>query len=87
MTKEQVERLQKYEQELNWALHQNFMSMTNSKFNEIMSVYNEIYETPLSRSQMNCSTCRLNAVKRLAKDYFNTKADIGNEELQTPENE
>lgn len=87
MTKEQVERLQKYEQELNWALHQNFMSMTNSKFNEIMSVYNEIYETPLSRSQMNCSTCRLNAVKRLAKEYFNTKADIGNEELQVPENE
>lgn len=87
MTKEQVERLQKYEQELNWALHQNFMSMTNSKFNEIMSVYNEIYETPLSRSQMNCSTCRLNAVKRLAKEYFNTKTDIGNEELQSPENE
>ena len=70
MTQEDYERLKSYEQELKYAVRMNFMSMPQGKFNEIMAIYKDVYGTELSKAQRNCSTCRLNALKRLGNDYF-----------------
>lgn len=73
MKKELFETLSKYEKELNYAVKLNFMHLGNGDFNTLMEVYKELYGSTLNRSQMNCSTCRLSALKKLGKDYFNEK--------------
>lgn len=69
MTQEQFEKLKEYEQELRWAGMQNFLSMANGRFKELMALYTEIYGESLNKAQMTCSTCRLRAVKRLWTSY------------------
>jgi len=69
MTKEQRDRIAKYEVAMNRALKINFLHLNNGEFGELMDVYNELF-TPLNKSQMTCGTCRLNAVKKLAAEYF-----------------
>lgn len=78
MTKEQYKKLVQYEQELRYAYKLSFMSMSRGKFNEIMEVYNEIWE-PLSPRQANCGTCRLKAMKRIGEAYFNFQQEMAKE--------
>lgn len=78
MTKEQYEKLVQYEQELRYAYKLSFMSMSRSKFNEIMEVYNEIWE-PLSPRQANCGTCRLKAMKKIGEAYFQFQQEMAEE--------
>lgn len=73
MKKELFETLSKYEKELNYAVKLNFMHLGNGDFNTLMEVYKELYGSTLNRSQMNCSTCRLGALKKLGQDYFKEK--------------
>lgn len=83
MTKEIYERCRDMglEDVFKQAIRLNFMSMTNSKFMEIMKVYDEVYDKPLTKSQMNCSTCRLNALKKLGTDYFAYEQEMAKEEM------
>lgn len=69
MTNEQYEALQKYEDKFRWAIRQNFLSMAQGEFLELMKIYNEFF-TPLSNSQTRCGTCRLRAMKTLGELYF-----------------
>lgn len=56
--------------ELKWALRQNFLSMGNGKFSELMEIYKSLYNEELTKAQKGCGTCRLRAVKRIATDFF-----------------
>ncbi len=80
MTKEQYERLEKFEAELRYAVRMNFMSMTNGKFAELTMIYKDLYGQELNKRQMGCSTCRLNALKRLGKDYFAYQQELAEKE-------
>ena len=69
MTKEQYEKLKEYEGVLRNAVKNDYVHISGSEFSKIAEIYNEIF-TPLRKSQMNCNTCRLTALKRLGKEYF-----------------
>ena len=73
MTKEQIERASKFETAFRYAMHSNFFSLNSGEFGEIAALYQEMFKTSLTRSQQNCSSCRLNAMKRIGEQYFEWK--------------
>lgn len=83
MTQEQFEKLIEFEAPITNAYKNSFLHLPASEFNKIAAIYDEIYEKPLTKSQRNCNTCRLNALKRLGMDYWNYKNKIEKNE-ETP---
>ena len=79
MTQEQFEKLEKYESSLNNAVKNSFLHLPAGDFAVIAGIYNEVFDKPLNKAQMNCNTCRLNALKKLGAEYFSFKADIDSE--------
>ena len=73
MTKEQFEKAKKYEQPFRWAIHSNFIHLSNGEFKEISDLYTEVYNDRLTPAQSNCNACRLKALQRLGNDYFALK--------------
>ena len=69
LTKEQYERLQPYEKNLKSAYKNSYVHMTASDFNKVAEIYKDITGTALTKSQMGCNTCRLNALKKLGEMY------------------
>ena len=69
MTKEQRERLSKYESALRNAVKNDFVHLKSNEFNEIAEVYAEMFQ-PLRKGQMGCNSCRLSALKKLGEEYF-----------------
>lgn len=67
--REDYEALKPFEDIFNRAIKLNFLHLGQSEFNEIMAVY-EKYFPALNKSQMNCGSCRLTAVKKLGEAYF-----------------
>ena len=82
MTKEQYDKLQPYEQELRYAVRMSFMSMPNSRFNELHTIYKEIYGTALNKAHINCSTCRLRALQRMGNDFYAFQQELAKEEAE-----
>lgn len=78
MTKEQFEQLQPWEKTIMNAYKNSFVHMSGSDFLKVANIYAEVYGHTLTKSQMNCNTCRLNALKRLGKDYTEFKAKLEN---------
>lgn len=72
MTSEQIKKLSEWEGVFTRALKLNFLHLSQGEFNEIMEVYVDFFP-PLNRSQMNCGSCRLTAVKKLGELYFKEK--------------
>lgn len=68
LTKEQYEKLQPYEKQLNNAVKQSFVNLPGSDFLVIAEIYAEVFQ-PLTKSQMGCNTCRLNALRKLGELY------------------
>lgn len=66
LTKEQYEKLVPFEKNLVAAYKNNFVHMSGSDFEEVAKVYAEIFQ-PLTKSQMGCNTCRLNALRKLGE--------------------
>lgn len=87
MTREQYDKLQEFEQDLRYALRMNFMSIGNGRFKELMNIYKEMYGVGLTLRQSSCSTCRLNAIKRIANDYNEFQQRLAEEEKKTREEE
>lgn len=76
MNKEEVfKKLEKYEKQLNWAKSQNFLRLSVGEFNDIASAYHTLFNTGLNQSQMTCPTCKLNATKKVAEEYFKFKME------------
>ena len=71
ITKEQYEKLIPWEKDILAAYKNSFVHMQGSDFLKVAEIYKEITGTALTRSQMGCNTCRLNALRKLGEMYSN----------------
>jgi hypothetical protein len=81
LTKVQYEALKPYERNLRNAASKSFVHMTGDDFEKVAKIYAEVFGTPLTKSQMGCNTCRLNALRKLGELYV---AYERHEEPKTP---
>lgn len=70
MTKEQLEQLKKWDGALRNAVNLDYLRLTAAEFKEVYEIYKEVFNETLKKSQLNCNTCRLNALKKLGKAYL-----------------
>lgn len=69
LTKEQLEKLAPYEKNLTNAYKNNFVHMSGEDFQKVAVIYAEVFGEGLTKSQMGCNTCRLNALRKLGELY------------------
>ena len=72
MTLEQYTALIPWENVLTLAIEHSFIHLTNKEFGEIHTIYAELFGA-LPKHKLNCNTCRLKAIQKLADEYFNYK--------------
>ena len=82
MTQELYEKCQPWEQQFRWAIKSNFVHMSTGEFCKVAVLYNECFGEALTQRQINCNTCRLNALKRLGEAYFALQQEIAQEEKE-----
>lgn len=75
MTEEIYNELKEWEGVLMNAVNNSFIHMTSTDFNKIAAIYNKLF-TPLRKGQMNCNTCRLNALRKLGEAYINYNKEV-----------
>ena len=71
LTKEEYESLKPYEKNLKAAYKHSYVHMTGEDFSKVAVLYAEIMGEALTKSQMGCNTCRLNALRKLGELYDN----------------
>lgn len=71
--KELMEKLSKWETVFSNAIKLNFIHLSASEFGEIAKLYKVVFGKTLTKSQMGCNSCRLRALKELAREYFSNK--------------
>lgn len=76
MTIEDYNALAKYERAFGWAINQNFFSLNNGEFGEIIGYYERIFDTKINQVQRKCGTCRLKAMKNLGQEWFKMKSEL-----------
>lgn len=90
MKKELYDKAKEFENIFKYALKMDFLRVTPEVFNEIMKIYEEHFGKKLSKSQKQCNTCRLKAIKEIGRVYFEEqekqKEQKGQEE-QPPKSE
>lgn len=69
LTKEQYEKLKPYEKNILNAYRNAFVHVSGSDFNLIHEIYKEVFGESLTKAQMTCNTCRLNALRKLGELY------------------
>lgn len=70
MSKEIYERLKEYENILKYALSMDYLRVTPDVFKVLAEIYKEYTGKALTKSQMNCNSCRIKAIKELGKGYY-----------------
>lgn len=75
LTKKQYEELTPYKDQLRAAYKNSYVHMGGNEFLKVAEIYKEVFENPLSKSQMSCNTCRLNALRKLGELYENYTAE------------
>lgn len=80
LTKEQHEKLKPYEQHLKSAYRNSYVHMPGTEFVKVGEIYTEIFGVALTKSQMGCNTCRLNALRKLGELYANYTEETPEEE-------
>lgn len=70
MTKEIYERLKEYENILKYAISMDYLRVTPDVFKVLAEIYKDYTGKALTRSQMNCNSCRIKAIKELGKGYY-----------------
>lgn len=75
LTKAEYEKLKPYEKHILAAYKQSFVHVSGDEFDKIAEIYKEVFGEGLTKSQMGCNTCRLNALRKLgaAYDGYNKK--------------
>lgn len=73
MTKEQFDKISKFDLQFRTAVKNNFVRMSQGEFNEIVPVYKEVTGKSFTKSQMLCNNCRLKMVQELGKAYMDYK--------------
>ena len=81
LTKEQYEALKPYEKNLKNAASKSFVHMSGDDFEKVAKIYTDVFGVALTKSQMGCNTCRLNALRKLGELYV---AYERHEEPKTP---
>lgn len=71
--KEILTALEPYESVLDNAVRLSFIHLTFSEYKVFAELYEKIFERNLTRAELNCNTCRLNALKKLGNKYFEIK--------------
>lgn len=69
LTKEQYEKLKPYEKNILAAYKHSFVHMPGDEFTKVAEIYAEVFKETLTKSQMGCNTCRLNALRKLGELY------------------
>lgn len=69
LTKEQYEALKPYEKNILAAYKHSFVHMPGDEFTKVAEIYAEVFKETLTKSQMGCNTCRLNALRKLGELY------------------
>ncbi len=83
MNKEEVfKKLEPIEKQLKWALEQNFLRMSPKEFSIVADAYAILFGTALTKAQQTCNTCRLNAIKKVAGEYKQYKAEESKKKYQ-----
>ena len=85
ITKEIYTKLKDQEKVLKNAVNMDFIHLSAAEFNMFAEIYTEVFGVSLTRSQMNCNSCRLKALKDLGKEYFKVAASF--EQLDKEEQE
>lgn len=71
--KEILTALEPYESVLENAIRLSFIHLSFSEFKLFADIYEKVFEKKLTKSQLNCNSCRLSAIKRLGEKYFQLK--------------
>lgn len=69
LTKEQYEKLKPYEKNILAAYKHSFVHMPGDEFTKVAEIYTDVFKETLTKSQMGCNTCRLNALRKLGELY------------------
>lgn len=69
LTKEQYEKLEPYKQNIRNAVKNAFVHMSGADFLKVADIYADVFGIPLTKSQIGCNTCRLNALRKLGELY------------------
>ncbi len=73
MVKNIYKKLEKWDSTLINAYRLNFVHLTNTEFIELKKIYEEYKNKEVTKSQLNCNSCRVKIIKELAKDYLEQK--------------
>lgn len=68
-------RLEQWSEVFRKAVNFDFIHLSASEFQTIASLYTEFIGKQITKSQMNCNSCRLKVVKELAVKYFQLKEE------------
>ena len=88
MTKELYEKLKQYEDIMKYAIKMDYLRVTPDVFQQLHKLYNELTGKTLSKSQLNCNSCRLRMLKEMGKEYYAYEPEvieIENEESEVKE--
>lgn len=70
MKNEQYFKLLPIERQLRSAIESNYARLSATEFAVFCGAYKEVLGVELTRSEQNCNVCRLKALKKLGKEYF-----------------
>lgn len=85
MTKELYEKLKQYEDIMKYAIKMDYLRVTPDVFQQLHKLYNELTGKTLSKSQLNCNSCRLRMLKEMGKEYYAYEPEVI--EVENEENE
>lgn len=85
ITKAQFEALAPYEKHIINAYKNSFVHVSGADFIKIAQIYQDITGKALTKSQMNCNTCRLNTLKKLGKEYLDYQEYLKQQSEETIE--
>ena len=87
INKKQYEKLLPYKKNLVNAYRNSFVHVDGTTFQKIAALYEEIIGTPLTKNQMGCNTCRLNALKKLGELFTKYEEDAKKKEKKEKQEE
>lgn len=76
MTKELYEKLKPYEDIMKYAIKMDYLRVTPDVFQQLHKLYNELTGKTLSKSQLNCNSCRLRMLKEMGKEYYAYEPEV-----------
>lgn len=85
MTKELYEKLKQYEDIMKYAIKMDYLRVTPDVFQQLHKLYNELTGKTLSKSQLNCNSCRLRMLKEMGKEYYTYEPEVEKVESEVKE--